>query len=159
MCAPGLNRVLEVQCTYPHVCFLCLALVRGQSSPVASLLTVWITRNFPFEFNWEGLVWSFACKLGTTPRAARSCEREHNREPGASNVHLYGYYHGPWGSRWQVAYSLDRTGLSPSGINMRRGGVSSKRKKREVRSQSVNGVTTNPCSHNHTWKTRISHRQ
>lgn len=27
--------------------------------------------------------------------------------------------------------------------------VSSKREKRELRSQSVNRVTTNPCSHNH----------
>lgn len=56
--------------------------------------------------------------LGLTPGAARNCVREHNREPGASNVHQYGYYHGPWGSRWQVAYSLDRSTLSLSGINM-----------------------------------------
>lgn len=92
----------------------------------------------------------FACMLGLTPGAERSCVREHNREPGASNVHLYGYYHGPWGSRWQVAYTLDRSTLSLLGINMRMGGISSKKEEKELRSQSVNGVITNPCSHNHT---------
>lgn len=30
---PGLNRVLEVECTYPHVYVLCLALVRDRTAP------------------------------------------------------------------------------------------------------------------------------
>lgn len=51
------------------------------------------------------------------PCAARNCVREHNREPAVSNVHLYGYYHGPWGGQggW-VAHSQDRSALSLSGL-------------------------------------------
>lgn len=58
----------------------------------------------------------FACELELTPCAARNCVKEHNREPAVSNVHLYGYYHGPWGSRWWVAHSQDRSALSLSGL-------------------------------------------
>lgn len=50
----------------------------------------------------------FACKLGAhSPSGEKLYKGEHNREPGASNVHLYGYYRGPWGQggRWLILWT------------------------------------------------------
>lgn len=64
---------------------------------------------------------------------------------------------GGQGGRWHILWTDPP--LSLLGINMRMGGFLQRGRKGELGSQSVNGVTTNPCSHNHTWKTRISQRQ
>lgn len=127
-----------------HLYFLCLDF-GWRSRRAASLQssTVWITQKFPFEFCWKGLVWSFACELELVACAARNCVREHNREPAVSNVHLYGYYHGPWGVKVVGGTFAGQICYFSAGI----GGFLQRER---FGSQSVNGVRTNLRSHNHT---------
>lgn len=66
---------------------------------------------------------------------------------------------GGQGGRWRVLRT-DRLFLPSGGNKQADGGTFFKEEEKgEVESQSVNGVTTNPRSHNQTGKTRISQRQ
>lgn len=66
---------------------------------------------------------------------------------------------GGQGGRWHILWTDPAFSLCEINMQIPLWGVSSERKKWKLRSQSVNGVTTNPFSHKHTGKTRISQRR
>lgn len=106
-------------CTRVHLDFSCLAFGQGvdERRPF-SPRPFELLQNSHLNSIGKDLfdLFFFACELELAPCASRNCVKEHNREPAVSNVHLYGYYHGPWGSRWWVAHSQDRSALSLSGL-------------------------------------------